>query len=66
MAKEQHPNHKIYAIKVEYLTNDKGTVQVEFCDKCGKVCSVICEHKEAEWRDKDTKLVCLLCGADCT
>lgn len=53
---------------IEYLVNKKGSVQVAFCETCGEVTSIRCEHKKNTWlgEEGNQKLICDLCGKDGT
>jgi hypothetical protein len=53
-------------LNVVYAENENGTVQLEFCTKCAKPVSVICEHRKNTWNKEETKLTCNFCGADGT
>lgn len=52
--------------KVEYLSNEKGTIEILFCKVCGYSPTAMCEHTKNSWNEEGTKLTCDLCGADGT
>lgn len=61
-------HHQSYGLRVEYLENEKGSVEISFCDVCGKALSTLCEHKKNTWQGEgdNQRLLCDLCGADGT
>lgn len=55
-----------YQARVVYVSNEDGTVQLEFCTTCAEPVGVLCEHVNNDWKDNGTRLICRLCGADGT
>ncbi len=65
---EPHPYMRSVVSTVEYLENEKGSVELSFCVECGEVTSFICEHKNRQWTGEEgnRKLICDLCNRDLT
>lgn len=86
LLKQRHDQHLKdsvgLSIRVEYVNNDKGSMQVEFCNTCGLILRVMCECKHNTWHDKEGNAIpaedvlkdgveavvlrCNLCGVDNT
>jgi hypothetical protein len=60
-------------LTIEYLENEKGSIELEICCRCRKFITTRCEHKKNTWTytrnqadPEEQALLCNLCGADGT
>ncbi len=66
MAVKRHDEDCSRTFRVEYLKNEKGSVEIMFCSTCGAPEHAKCEHEKNTWNVEETELTCDLCGADAT
>lgn len=60
-------------LKIVYVSNDEGSVELEICKNCSNILTTTCEHTKNTWvytrneaNPEEQKLICQLCGAEGT